>query len=318
LSTVSYVLNNSGPVAPERRNRVLDVLRALDYSPNELARSLKRRGGSTIGMMVPDLSNSFFATVLEGVQKAASERGVLVASVIAGQSEEQQGQLMRSQRIEGVIYLSGTGMMPQSVYELTRSGPVVLIDEQLPGINLPAVVSDSRKGAREVASYVLNEGHRHVAVITGPPELWTTQQRLAGYREAFAGAGLDPDSIVVFQGDYQMASGRECAAEALAGPVRPTALICANDLMAIGAMDYCRDVGLLCPDDISIVGFDDLSLSSMLTPRLTTVRQPAHKMGARAATMLLDIINGSNSGGVEILPVTVQRRDSVSSPGCRP
>jgi DNA-binding LacI/PurR family transcriptional regulator len=317
VSTVSYVLNNSGPVASDRRNRVLDVVRALEYLPNDSARRLKRRSASVIGVIVPELSNTFFAMVVEGVQRAAFARGVLMVLVIPDdeeQSDERQGQLMRSQRIDGVLYLSGTGSMPGSVYELTRSGPVVLIDERIPGLKLPALVCDSRRGAREVATHVLDQGHRRIAVIGGPSALWTAQQRLAGYREAFAGAGLDPDSVPVFEGDYRQGSGKALAAAALSSDARPTALICANDLMAIGAMEYCREAGLPCPDYVSIVGFDDLPLTSMLTPGLTTVRQPAHELGFGAVTMLLDILNGVEPGPVAVLPVDVQLRNSVSSP----
>ena len=317
VSTVSYVLNDSGPVAPDRRNRVLDAVRVLEYSPNESARNLKRRSASTIGMVVPELTNQFFAMVAEGVQKAASERDVLVVLVVpdaTGQPEERQTQLLRSQRVDGVVYLSGTGSMPASIYELARSGPVVLVDEQIPGMDLPSVVCESRRGAREVAAHVLEQGHRRIAVIGGPPALWTAQQRLAGYREAFAGAGIDPDSVPVLPGDYRQTSGRELAARVLTSEDRPTALICANDLMAIGAMEYCRTAGLRVPQDVSIVGFDDLPLSALLTPRLTSVRQPAHDMGFRAASALFDLLENGESGAIGVLPATVQVRDSVSPP----
>jgi DNA-binding LacI/PurR family transcriptional regulator len=317
VSTVSYVLNDSGPVAPERRNRVLDAVRVLEYLPNESARNLKRRSASTIGMVVPELTNQFFAMVTEGVQKAASARDVLVVLVVPDateQPEEKQAKLLRSQRIDGVIYLSGTGSMPASIYELARSGPVVLVDEQIPGMALPAVVCQARKGGREVAAHVLEQGHREIAVIGGPPRLWTAQQRLAGYREAFAGSGLDPDAVPVLHGDYRQASGRELAAEVLASDPRPTALICMNDLMAIGAMEYCREVGLRVPQDVSIVGFDDLPVSALLTPRLTTVRQPAHDMGYRAASALFDLLENDESGAIGELPATVQLRDSVCPP----
>lgn len=317
LSTVSYVLNDSGSVAPERRKRVLDAVRVLEYSPNESARNLKRRSASTIGMIVPELTNQFFAMVAEGVQRAATERDVLVVLVVPDateQPEEKQAQLLRRQRVDGVVYLSGTGSMPASIYELARSGPVVLVDEQIPGMDLPAVVCESRKGAREVAAHVLDQGHRRIAVIGGPPPLWTAQQRLAGYREAFAGAGLDPDSVPVLAGDYRQGSGRESAARALAAEPRPTALICANDLLAIGAMEHCREVGLRVPEDVSIVGFDDLPLSSLLTPRLTSVRQPASDMGYRAATALLDLLEDGESGAIGELPATLQLRDSVCPP----
>jgi DNA-binding LacI/PurR family transcriptional regulator len=320
ISTVSYVLNDSGPVAPERRNRVLDAVRVLEYSPNESARSLKRRSASAIGMVVPELTNQFFAMVTEGVQKAASARDVLVVLVVPDateQPEEKQAELLRSQRLDGVIYLSGTGSMPTSIYDLARSGPVVLVDEQIPGMDMPAVVSDSRKGGREVATHVLENGHRRLAVIGGPAALWTAQQRLAGYREAFAGAGIDPDSVPVFAGDYRQSSGATLAAKALAGPAdaRPTALLCANDMMAIGAMDYCRTQGYRIPEDVSIVGFDDLPVSTLLTPRLTTVRQPAVDMGCRAVNALFDLLANKKSDAIGLLPVTVQLRDSVCPPG---
>jgi LacI family transcriptional regulator len=320
LSTVSYVLNDTGSVAPARRNRVLDAVKVLEYSPNESARSLRRHGPSTIGMVVPDLTNTFFAMVAEGVQRAASERDVLVILVVPGTgelSEEKQVELLRSQRISGVIYLSGTGSMPASIFELARSGPVVLVDEQIPGMDLPAVVCDSRRGAREVAAHVLEQGHRRVAVLGGPPALWTAQQRLAGYREALAGAGLDPDSVPVYHGDYGQESGHELASAALHADPNLTALICANDLMAIGAIEYCREAGLSVPNDISVVGFDDLPFSSVLTPRLTSVRQPAREMGARAASVLFDILDETDTGQLELLRAAVQLRESVGAPKVR-
>lgn len=321
VSTVSYVLNDSGPVAPERRNRVLDAIRLLDYSPNESARSLKRRSASTIAMVVPDLTNQFFAMVTEGVQRAASAVNVLVVLVVPDAielPEENYAKLLRSQRVDGVIYLSGTGSMPEAIYDLARSGPVVLVDEQIPGRDLPAVVCDSRRGAREVATHVLDQGHRRIAVIGGPPALWTAQQRLAGYREAFAGAGIDPDSVPVHAGDYRQESGSTTAARILAAPLdeRPTALLCANDLMAIGAIETLRTAGLRVPDDMSIVGFDDLPISALLTPRLTSVRQPAHEMGFRAANVLFNLLEGNDVDTSGRLPAVVQIRDSVGPPRC--
>ncbi|GAA3224425.1 LacI family DNA-binding transcriptional regulator [Pseudonocardia petroleophila] len=319
VSTVSYVLNDSGPVAQDRRNRVLDAIRLLDYSPNESARSLKRRSASTIAMVVPDLTNQFFAMVTEGVQRAASAVNVLVVLVVPDAielPEENYARLLRSQRVDGVIYLSGTGSMPESIYDLAKSGPVVLVDEQIPGRDLPAIVCDSRRGAREVATHVLNHGHRRIAVIGGPPALWTAQQRLAGYREAIAGAGIDPDSVPVHAGDYRQESGRAAAEQILAGPAaeRPTALLCANDLMAIGAIDCLRSSGLTVPDDMSVVGFDDLPISALLTPRLTSVRQPAHDMGYRAANVLFDLLEGNDVDTSDTLPAVVKIRDSVGPP----
>ncbi len=253
--------------------------------------------------------------IAEGVHQAASAHDVLVVLVVPGsaeQSEEEQTRLLRSQRVDGVVYLSSTGSMPAASYELAplrTGGPRRRADP--PGVDLPAVVSDSRKGAREVAQHVIDNGHRRIAVIGGPESLWTAQQRLAGYREAFAGAGIDPDSVPVLVGDYRQDAGYELASRALAADIEPTALICANDLMAVGAMEYCRNSGRRMPNDVSIVGFDDLPLSSLLTPRLTSVRQPAHDMGYRATTVLFDLIENRTPAPMSLLPTTVQVRSSV-------
>jgi LacI family transcriptional regulator len=320
VSTVSYVLNDSGPVAPERRARVLDAVRVLDYTPNESARSLKRRSASTIGLVVPDLANQFFALLAEGVEHAASERDVLVvlcAPEATEKSESEHARLLRSQRLDGVIYLSSTGTTPAALLELARLGPVVLVDEQLPGFDLPAVVSDCRRGARDIAAHVLEHGHKRIAVIGGPSALWTAEQRLAGYREAIAAAGLDSDDVPVLVGDYRQDSGQALAAEALAGPAgkRPTALLCANDLMAIGAIEHCKAAGLRVPEDVSIVGFDDVPVSSLITPRLTTVRQPARDMGYRAAALLFDLLGDApDKPTPPPFDTTVQVRDPVASP----
>lgn len=320
LSTVSYVVNDSGPVAEARRARVLDAIRVLDYTPNESARSLKRRSASTIGLVVPDLGNQFFALVAEGVERAASERDVLVvlcAPEATGKDESQHAALLRGQRLDGVIYLSGSGTPASTILELSRNGPVVLVDEQIPGFDLPAVVSDGRRGAGEIARHVLGFGHERLAVIGGPAPLWTAEQRLAGYREAFAAAGINPDEVPVYEGDYHQDSGLRLAEEALAGAPgkRPTALLCANDLMAIGALEYCKSAGIRVPEDVSIVGFDDVPIAALVTPRLTTVRQPAREMGERATELLFEIFEDPDqAGAAEPFPTTVQLRDSVAPP----
>ncbi|MGH2868633.1 MAG: LacI family DNA-binding transcriptional regulator [Solirubrobacteraceae bacterium] len=320
VSTVSYVLNNSGPVATSRRTRVLDAVRVLNYTPNESARSLKRRSTSTIGLVVPDLANQFFALVTEGVERAAAERDVLVVLCAPEATERpvsHHAKLLRSQRLDGVVYLSGTGTSPSLILELARSGPVVLVDERISGFELPAVVSDGRRGAREVAAYVLEQGHTRLAIIGGPQVLWTAEQRLAGYREALAAAGLDPDAIPVLVGDYRQQSGAELAERVLAGPhaQRPTAFLCANDLMAIGALEYCRSAGIRVPEDLSIAGFDDVPIAKLLTPALTTVSQPARDMGYRAASLLFELLaDGLDDKPIEPFPATLQIRASVGPP----
>lgn len=323
LSTVSYVLNDSGPVASDRRARVLDAIRILNYTPNESARSLKRRSASTIGLIVPDLANQYFALVAEGVEREASERGVLVVLCVpqaTGKSDDFYAQLLRSQRLDGVVYLSATGTLPSLILELTRSGAVVLVDEQMPGFKLPAVVADNRRGAREIAQHVIGAGHQRIALIGGPAPLWSADQRLAGYREALAAAGHNPDEVPFLGGDYRQRSGYELAAKALdvAPAERPTALICANDLMAFGALEYCRSQGIQVPADLTIVGFDDVPTASLVTPRLTTIRQPATDLGAAAARLLFALIADEEEATPPMpFPTTLMERESVGPPAPR-
>lgn len=316
LSTVSYVLNDSGPVGASRRARVLDAVRVLNYTPNESARNLKRRSASSIGLVVPDLTNQFFAHITEGVERAAAARDVLLvlcAPEATDRSASEHAKLLRSQRLDGVIYLSGTGTQPSTVVELSEWGPVVLVDERIPGFDMPAVVSDGRRGAREVAQYVIEQGHRELAIIGGPEQLWTSGQRLAGFREAIAGCGLDPDLIPYFAGTYQQESGVRLAAEALAATPRPTAILCANDLMAFGALEYCRSQNIRVPEEVSLTGFDDVPIASLITPALTTVRQPAREMGYRAATLLFDLLDEEPRAEQDPpFPATLQVRDSVA------
>ena len=225
--------------------------------------------------------------------------------------------MLRSQRLDGVIYLSGAGASPSALLELTKLGPVVLVDEQVPGFDLPSVVSDRRRTGRDVARHVLEQGHERITIIGGPSSLWTAEQRLAGYREAFATAGDDADEVPMLFGDHRQESGFELAAQALAVPTeqRPTVLLCANDLMAIGALEYPRSAGICVPVDVSIVGFDDIPFARLLSPRLTTVRQPAYDMGHRAATLLLDLLDGkADVQPAGLFPVTLEVRDSVAPP----
>lgn len=320
VSTVSYVLNKNGQVSPERRTRVLNAVRALDYIPNESARSLKRQSASTIGLVVPDLVNEFFSRLARGVVRAAAIHDMLVVLCSAENSEEAEignARLLRSRRVDGVIYESGFHESHMSLLELQSLGPVVLVDERIPGLDLPAVVADGRRGARDVATHVVKLGHKRFACIAGPTTHWTSEQRLSGYREGLAMGGIDPDDMDVLVGDYEMNSGYELAEVFLnvAEPRRPTALLCANDLMAIGALEYCRANAIDVPGDVSIVGFDDISTVQLLTPRLTTVRQPAYEMGMRAAELLIGMVQGKQRPELlEPHPVELVVRESTAKP----
>ena len=319
IGTVSAVINNRALVADGTRHRILSCIAELGFEPNSSARSLKRGRISSIGFIVPDLGNPFFADVAEGIQREIADRDILLVLCITWAKPEKEGyyaQVLRTQRLDGVIYLSGSGLPSPSLMELAHRGSVVFVDERLPGLEIPFVNAANRSGARAVAAHVLEAGHRDLAIVDGPPRLWTSEQRLSGYREAIAAAGLNPDTTEVIVGDYTEASGEKAARQLLGArrAKRPTAILCANDLMALGVIRGCRELGLRIPDDVSVTGFDDIPLAEFLDPPLTTVAQPGRDMGAAAARILLHAIGASDEpAGKTEFPTEVKVRGSVKN-----
>jgi DNA-binding LacI/PurR family transcriptional regulator len=318
VGTVSAVINRSPSVAESTRQRVLSRIQELSYKPNSKARSLRQHGVSAVGLIVPDLQNPFFSSVAEGVQITAEENDVLLVLCMTwarAEREQYYAQTLVTARLDGVIYLSGSGIPSHDLLLLSKSRQILFVDERLPGVDIPFVSAENLSGARAVAKHVLSMGHTRVAIIGGPPRLWTSEQRLAGYREALAAAGLNPDEAPMMSGDYGEASGYRIARELLEQTNSGiTALLCANDLMAIGAMKLCRDIGLSIPKDISITGFDNIPASSLLEPALTTVAQPGRDMGRAAAQLLLHQIKGISRPARTEFPTDLCIRNSVSAP----
>lgn len=318
VGTVSAVINRSDSVAAHTRQRVLRVIQQLAYKPNNAARSLRRPGVSAIGLVLPDLQNAFFSSVAEGVQLTAEEHDVLLVLCMTwarAEREQYYAQTLQTARLDGVIYLSGSGIPSPNLLQLAKSRQILFVDESLKGVDIPSISAENRSGARAVAAHVLSHGHTSVAIIGGPPRLWTSEQRLAGYREALAGAGLDAERAPMLAGNYDEESGYRLARELLGRKRRPiTALLCANDLMAIGAMKFCRDANLQIPQDVSIAGFDNIPASSLLVPALTTVAQPGRDMGRAAAQLLLHQIKGISRPSVTDFPTTLCLRNSVAAP----
>ncbi|PAB28692.1 LacI family DNA-binding transcriptional regulator [Pseudomonas savastanoi] len=319
IGTVSAVINKGGTsVAPHTREHVLRCITELGFEPNNAARSLKRQRISSIGFIVPDLKNSFFADVAEGIQSALDNVDFLLVLCMTWASKEREeyyAQVLRTQRLDGVIYLSGTGMPCAPLLNLAKHGTVIFVDECLPGLEVPFISSQNLKGARSLARHVIESGHTRLAILSGPRGLWTSEQRQAGYREACAGAGIDPDEVQVIEGDYTEQSGENAAEQVLAMDIneRPSAVLCANDLMAIGFIRRCNERGLRVPADISVTGFDDIAGAERLDPPLTTVKQPGRAMGQAAAQLLLNRIGAGTEPPAQLdFPTQLCIRSSVA------
>lgn len=318
ISTVSAYINQTRPITPELAVRIRDAIRELDFVPNAQARNLRMRRAASIGLIVPEISNPFFAFLAEGIEERISrEQMTLTLSQTGptGAREDFYAALLPRARVDGIIVVSNTGKTPLSIMQLIERFPVVLADEYMPGVRVPFVGSDNRRGARAVGDLALSSGRRRPAVITGPEGLWSAEARLAGYREALASSGFAENDVPIARGDYTFDSGVRAATSLFVDTPeaqRPDVLLAANDLMALGAMRVIRQTGLHVPGDVVVVGFDDIPAADMVYPSLTTVSQSAFEIGQTAADLLLRTIAGEDLGGERVeLPTTVVPRGTT-------
>jgi LacI family transcriptional regulator len=288
LGTVSRVINREPSVSPELVARVERAIQTLDYRPNVLGRNLRRRRSGTIGVVVPDITALFFAELIKHVEKAAMEVGY---SVLIGNSAN-------SRKIED-LYLSKLsdggldGMVFSSSADddapvIREGAALVAVDREVSGFDF--IASDHETGAREVVRHLADLGHRRIACISGPATMPVFQQRLAGYRSVVETGlkelGISPETYTRFEPLDSM-RGIDAAHSLLELPDRPTAVFATTDQQAIGALRACGDRGLRVPEEISVVGFDDIPLADLVNPRLTTVRQPIEQIGRLAVERLL-------------------------------
>lgn len=302
IATVSRALNSSSLVATDTRDRILEAVDALGYEPNRAARSLVTRSTKTIGLLLPDITNPFFPELVKGAQLLAAERAyALLLSQTGGlaRMEQQYLDIFRGKGVDGLLVV-GLALGRARLSRFSASGiPMVSLDRDVHLPDVPQVHLDNRAGARRATDHLLSLGHSRVAHIGGPSILEVSQDRARGYRDALEAAGITPSADLFVEGDFTEEGGRAALRTLEQRGRRLTAVFVANDLMAIGALAAAKDLGLRVPADLSIVGFDGISLAAYTTPRLTTLRQPTYEMGRRAAQMLLDMIGGKTPASIE-------------------
>jgi LacI family transcriptional regulator len=318
--TASRVINNSGYASEDVRRRVLQAAETLGYTPNALARSLRSNQTRTLALVLTDVTNPFWTTVARGVEDTASEAGFNVILCNTDESEIKQEAYIETlvqKRVDGML-LVPAGSHPQPITYLRQHGvPVVVLDRCLPGLQVDSVRSDSLGGAYELTRLLLSLGHRQIAVISGPHGVSTAEDRVAGYRQALAEAGVTPLDAWIRYGTFTIESGQQMMGEILSLPERPTALFACNNFLAIGALQALRQAGLNVPNDISVAGFDDLPAAMVVDPFLTAAAQPAYEMGQRATLLLLDRLGKEKPTSHQeiILPVAILRRGSTQPIG---
>jgi LacI family transcriptional regulator len=294
VGTVSNVLNRPERVAEETRTRVQLAIIALGFVRNEPARQLRAGRSRTIGLLVLDAANPFFADVSRGAEEAAAHAGLAVILCNSGQDAAKESaylNLMAEQRVQGLL-LTPVDADPIRLSKLVERGmPVVLLDRRAEGAGMCSVSVDDISGGELAVSHLLEMGHERIAFIGGPTTIAQVKDRLQGARNALARAGRDPESLVsIITTSMTVAAGRG-AGERLGGlPVkrRPTAAFCGNDLLALGLLQEMIRQGLDVPNDIAIVGYDDIEFAAAAAVPLTSVRQPRHLLGKTAADLLLE------------------------------
>jgi DNA-binding LacI/PurR family transcriptional regulator len=314
--TVSRVINDNPNVAEATRDRVLATIRELGYVPSPMARGLISNQTHSIGVVADDISDLFFARVVAGAEMEARRRGYYLMIGSVEPDDDQRGylRLLLERRVEGLILarpsvpLSSDDLLPAK----TAGVPIVSVaSAELPGFALVDV--DNVQGGYDATRHLLDLGHRAIATLVGPREFPSSAARFEGYRHALAEAGVAEDPALAEHAvDWGLESGRKAAARLLERGAHFTALFAHSDLIALGAIRQLREAGRRVPEDISVVGYDDLPTAAYVDPPLTTVHQPMGEVGAVAAALVLDQLAGRDgAAGTHLLPAELVVRESA-------
>lgn len=298
VATVSHVINETRFVSEELKQRVLKAIEELDYQPDAVARSLRRKETRTIGLIVPDNSNPFFAEVARGIEDVGFEQGYSVILCNSDWNLEKELTYLDTliaKRVDGIVFIAATTQVEHVKSLVENRTPVVVAERKMPEIEVDSVLVDNFQGGYEATKHLLDLGHRRIGCISGPWDLTPSAERVTGYKLALNRHELRAEEDLIVRGDYLFESGEMAVRTLLELSAPPTAIFACNDLMAIGAMKAILEQGLRVPEDISIVGFDDIALASYLNPPLTTIAQPKYELGRMAAQLVIQRITSSGS-----------------------
>jgi|DewCreStandDraft_1066081.scaffolds.fasta_scaffold00216_83 DNA-binding LacI/PurR family transcriptional regulator len=324
VGTVSHVLNGKPHVSPKTRERVLKVLREMHYLPNGVARSLRMRKTYILALVVLDLSNPFYPEVIKGVENTARAYGYKVVVFDTGYDPRKERsfiETMLEMRVDGALFTAGSGDRA-GILRLHRSGvPVVILDRSLQEFPLPSVGIDNLTAVRDAITYLLRMGHRRIGYLSEPISIHTVRDRFDGYLQALETFGVPFDPSIVFIDKSLQVGKIERGYEVMRRVIStlselPTAFFATSDTIAIGAMKALKETGFRIPEDVSVMGFDDISLAAFTDPPLTTVRQHKYEMGAQAVHLLMRFLRDPRARGEKILlPTELIERASVRPPG---
>ena len=320
VGTVSHVITGSVPVSEPLKAKVQAAIRKLNYHPNHVARSLKTSKTMTLGIIVPDLTISFFPQIISGAEAAARQSEYSLIAVNSNDDAERQKQLLsllRSQRAEGILLAVAAAPTPLSQISLMIDAgiPIVCLDRIPDRVQVDSVSVEDLEAALLGVGHLIARGHRRIALVTGPLTLKNERRRLQGYRQALQSAGIGVDESLIWTGNLRSNDVAAMCGERLSSGKLPDAVFCTNGPTAIGVLRAFRSLGVRTPDDIAFATFDELAVDGIFEPSITTVVQPAYEIGYRATKMLLDRINGVANGEPVMLRLPAHLEVRSSSGG---
>lgn len=304
VATVSRVLVNGPHVSEEKRQRVLEAVRALDYRPDQVARSLRRRRSNLLGLVVSTIENPFFTEVARAAEQAAHQHGYNLIISNTDESRERERDaiaILSQQLVAGVILAPAPGEVASRQYLFTQTLPIVLVNRRLEGVPCPAIVADDEDAAFTCGQELAAHGRKRIAVITGLPEASTTRARLRGFQRALELANLPLDPALQICGDATTQGGYRAARQLMAAPDRPDAIFVQNNVMTQGAILALQDLGVRWPDQVEVAGFGVFSQARLYRPPLTLVSQPTHAMGERAVELLVNRLQDGSTEWAETI-----------------
>jgi len=314
IATVSRVVSSSShKVNDETRSKILKAVKQLDYRPNALAQGLIMKKSMTIGVIIPDISNPYYAEIVRGIQDGAEQCGYAVVLQNTDRKRERISkciQVLRDKQVDGVIFSGGRiqgDEILSSLKEITGRAVVIGRHE----VESPAVRVDNVGGATQAVQHLIGLGHEQIGFIRGPKTSTSIIDRFHGYRGALEQSGCRYEKNWVKQGNLTPESGYQAAKEILSVKTRPTAILACNDLMAFGVVHAAKSLGLRVPEDLSVIGFDNIPLSSYFDPPLTTVEIPMYRVGMATMQMLADLLSGRNVEHLRLFKTNLIAREST-------
>lgn len=318
VATVSYVINGTRYVSPELKERVQRAIEELNYYPHGIARSLKTRKTHTLGLIVSDISNPFFSTLARGAEDEAAHHGysLILANADENPSKERLYiDVLTQKKVDGLVIAPST-KGAENIQQLQRRKiSFVFVDRKLEGVEADAVLSENVQGAYQAVRHLLELGHRRIAIVLGLKGALTSEERFQGYKLALSEFRVPVDPALVAWGHFRMQGGFEAASQLLELDRPPTAIFSTNNLMTIGVMKALKERGLRCPEDVSIVGFDELEWGDAFEPALTVVIQSPYKLGRQAVRLLLQRLQDYARPWREVrIPTRLEVRESTAPP----